>query len=328
MFEYISSVGDKLLNSKCYYYAAIWFSRLSEIDAKMKRKQIHEKLINAERLLLSKRKDSKIIWSKSKVCESLEKIKTISLEATHSLKKCSGIFALTHQSDRNDYPDLLGYCYNRICETLISSIANDDISTFKSMYSGFLGTVLLYQEYIRTDTIKKKEDYTQSVNLNVLSTPILEFAKISGLAILWGEFIGSEEWRATVGEELVPYTDKLNVEKYNILLWIIQNITAHKSLLGIGNRAVLEIEWEQRISSAILSHPNYKIAYADYGEKYIISNSKLFTAFTRHSLAFSGVLRDTEELFCVLCVNPHVEDDQKYHSKSAWERIINEDEEV
>ena len=47
----------------------------------------------------------------------------------------------------------------------------------------------------------------------------LEFAKISGLAILWGEFIGSEEWRATVGEELVPYTDKLNVEKYNILLY-------------------------------------------------------------------------------------------------------------
>ena len=212
---------------------------------------------------------------------------------------------------------------------MITAIANDDVTTFNSLYEGFLGTMLLYQEYIRTDLIKRKEEHLQRAVLHVFSAPVLEFAMISGLAILWGEFVGSKEWRETVEKEIESYTDTSKEDKHRVLPHINQVISARKgTLLGIGNRDIIETGWEQMVSAAIRNHPKYKIAYGKFGHKYIVSDSKLFSAFTRHSLAELGVIHDIEELFCVLCVNPHVQENEKYHTRSKWEEIVinNEDE--
>lgn len=327
VLEYAASIGEELLSKKCYYNAAIWFCRLSEMDAKITNRQVYEKLIAIESILLTKKKDPQIIWNDSSINQSIETMKSISQTIPQSLKKCSGIFALTHQDDRTEFPDLLGYCYNRICDCLISAIANNDYPLFKSLYNGFLGTMLLYQEYIRTDVIKRKEEHLQRAVLHVFSAPTLEFAMISGLAILWGEFVGSHEWRETVEEEIKPYTNKSDPEKSSVLQRIVQIISARKgSLIGLGNRDIIEAGWEQRISAAIQNHPNYNTKHGKYGEEYIVSNSKIFTAFTRHSLSL-GILHDTEDVFCVLCINPYVQEDDKYHTRSKWEEIINEDEE-
>lgn len=328
MFEFSFSVGDKILSAKSFYNAAIWFCRLSELQAKIARRRTCEKIINLEKLLIEKKKDPKVIWNDSDISQSLESITNITRIIPQSLKKCSGIFAITHQEKRTEFPGLLGYCYNRFCDCMITSIANDDVTTFKSLYEGFLGTMLLYQEYIRTDLIKRKEEHLQKAVLHVFSAPVLEFAMISGLAILWGEFVDSKEWRAIVEKEIEPYTDTSKEDKHRVLPHINQVISARKgTLLGISNRDIIETGWEQMVSAAIRNHPKYKIAYGKFGQKYIVSDSRLFSVFTRHSLAELGVIHDIEELFCVLCVNPHVQENEKYHTRSKWEEIVNNEDE-
>ena len=326
MFEFAFSVGDKILSDKSFYNAAIWFCRLSELQAKISYRRTCEKIIKLEKLLVDKKRDPKVIWNDSDISQSLESITNISRIIPQSLKKCSGIFAITHQENRTEFPDLLGYCYNRFCDCMITAIVNDDVTTFKSLYEGFLGTMLLYQEYIRTDLIKRKEEYLQRAVLHVFSAPILEFAMISGLAILWGEFVGSEEWRDIVDKEIEPYTDKTSEDKYRVLTQINQIISARKSAsFGIGNRDIIEGGWEQVVSAAMRNHPNYKISYGKFGQKYVVSESKLFSAFAGHCLADLGVLHDVEDFFCVLCINPHVEETEKYHTRSKWEEVVNDE---
>ena len=326
MIELAFSIGDRLFNDKCYYQAAIWFCRLSEMDAKLSYKNVYERIKAMEKSLLAKKKDDKILWAESSISKSIERIKKVSQTIPKSLKRCSGVFALTHQECRTDFPDLFGYCYNRFCECLIDAIANNDYVAFKTFYEGFLSTALLYQEYIRTDVIKIKEEYRQKAVLHVFTAPIFEVAMISGLAILWGEFVETPEWRTIVEEEIKPYTDKSDTEKHSVLPKINQMISARKkSFFGIGNRDLIETRWEQTISAAIRNHPNYQIQYGKFGEQHIVSNSKLFNAFTRNSLVDLGVLHDVEDLFCILCINPYVQDDEKYHSQSKWEEDLDDE---
>lgn len=324
MFAFASSVGERLLESKCYYKAAIWFCRFSELDAKITSLRIYDRMFELENRLLEKKKDPKILWNSSSIEETVEKIKKISQTIQHSLKKCSGIFAITHQENRGNFPDLLGYSYNRICDCLVAAIADDDYASFESLYSGFLATALLYQEYIRTDLVKRKEEYLQSAVLHAFSAPVFEYALISGLAILWGEFSGEETWKKLVEKELQPYADKSNPELNELLPKLNQMTLMHKRpMMGIGNRDILKTDWEQTISAAIRNHSKYKVEYVEYGEKQIVSDSKLFKAFVRASFPEFGVIHDAEELFCVLCVNPHVEEKNKYHTQSKWEEIAN-----
>lgn len=328
MLEFAFSVGDQLLENKCYYRAAIWFYRLSEMDAKLSHQNAYEKIIAIEKTLLSKKIDPKVVWEDSNISQSIARIKKMFQQIPQSLKRCSGAFAITHQENRTEFPDLFGYCYNMFCECLITAIANNDHTAFKTFYEGFLGTALLYQEYIRTDVIKVKEDYKQRAVLHVFLAPIFEFAMISGLAILWGEYVKDPEWRTIVEEEIKPYTNKSDVEKYSILSKINPMISARKNAsFGIGNRDLINARWEQTISAAIRNHPNYQIEYGKYGQQHIVNSSRLFTAFTRNSLVDMGVLHNVEELFCILCVNPFVQDSEKYHSQSKWEEDLNDEDE-
>ena len=219
----------------------------------------------------------------------------------------------------------MGYCYNLISDTLITSIASNDYEGFASLYNGFLPTALLYQEYIRTDLVNPANNYNKQAALRVFASPIVEFSIISGLAILWGEFTDESKWRNAVENEIKPYKDASNIDKHKVLLCIIDTIKNQKSIYcGIGNRNFIQTGWEQLVSSAIRNHPNYKEEYGEHFDKYISSNSRIFSEFSRNHFADFGVLQNTEELFLVLCINPYVNDDEKFHTNSKWEELINE----
>lgn len=111
------------------------------------------------------------------------------------LVKCCGETTLAHWRDREDFPDSLGFCYNQLCEYLVVAIEDDDFESFKSAYSGFFGVVLLYHEYVRSDVVKIKELHKQSAVFHVVTAPLIEYAIISGLAILWGEFSENRQWK-------------------------------------------------------------------------------------------------------------------------------------
>lgn len=327
LYTEAKNIGETLLENKCYYLAAIWFSRLTEIYAKISNRDIFVKFEEIEAELIARKKDLEITWNESDITKNSENIQKLSAQSIHSLKKCSSIFALSHNTNRTEFPDLLGYCYNLICDSLITSIAVDDYETFASLYDGFLGTALLYQEYIRADLVNPANNYNRRAALGVFASPLVEFSMISGFAILWGEFTDAPGWRKSVEKELEPYKDVSDADKHSLLPKIISTIQSHKSIrFGIGNRDSVQTGWKQLVSAAMRNHPNYKETYGDHFDKYIDSKSKLFSAFSRHHLADFGVLEDTEELFLVICINPHVKDEEKFHTNSKWEELINEEE--
>lgn len=327
LYTEANSIGQTLLENKCYYFAAIWFSRLTEIHAKISSKQTFSKFEAIEAELISKKKDTDKKWDESEFAKNEENMQKLSAQSIHSLKKCSGIFALTHDVNRTDFPDLLGYCYNLICDSLVTSITENDHETFASLYDGFLGTAILYQEYIRADLVNPANNYNRQAIFRVFASPLVEFSMISGLAILWGEFTEKSEWRSAVEKELEPYKDIKNADKHSILPKIISTIQTYRSIrFGIGNRDIIQTGWEQSVSAAMRNHPNYKEAYGDHFDKYISSNSKIFSAFSRHHFANFGVLEDTDAFFLVLCINPHVKDEEKFHTDSKWEELINAEE--
>ena len=94
----------------------------------------------------------------------------------------------------------------------------------------------------------------------------------------------------------------------------------------MGERDIIATGWEQRISAVIRNHPNLIIEFDRFGDEHFISGSKIFSSFANTSLFYMDVLHNTEELFCVLCINPLVEEEDKYHTKSKWEEELNNEE--
>ena len=325
LYTEAKNIGENLLENKCYYSAAVWFSRLTEIYSKISSRDIFGKFKELESELIIRKKDDGKTCNESVITKNAENIQKISTQSIHSLKECSSIFALSHNTNRTEYPDLLGYCYNLICDSLVTAIFENDYETFVTLYKGFLGTALLYQEYIRTDLVNPANNYNRQAALRVFASPLVEFSKISGLAILWGEFTDVSKWRNAVESEIEPYKDVSNTDKHKVLLNIIDTIKNYKLFrFGIGNRDLIQTGWEQLVSTAMRNHPNYKEEYGDHFDKYINSKSKIFTEFSRHHFADLGVLQDTDELFLVLCINTYLKDEEKFHTDSKWEELINE----
>lgn len=326
LYTRANNIGQTLLENNCSYLASIWFSRLTETYVKISNRQIYIKLKKIVAELLPKKKEAEVKWDESCVSKNIEDMQKLYVQYIHALKKCSGIFALSHETNRTEFPDLLGYCYNVICDSLVEAICNNDYDAFNDLYKGFFKTVLLYQEYIRTDLANPINNYNPMFAYGVFASPMIEFSIISGLAILWGEFIGDLKWRKTIEIELEPYKDENDVVKHDFLTKMIDIINGKKkNVLGIGNRDLIQTSWEQSVSAVIRNHPNYEVKYGKHFDKYISSESAIFSAFSRHNFASLGVLSDTEELFLVLCVNPYVKDEEKFHTNSKWEELIGEE---
>lgn len=316
--------ANDLMSKKLYFQAMIIYSRFPEFDSKSNIMiGFFEENIP---ILMEKHFEKSILWDEC----NLEALKNKRAEIAKRLPeywvKCSGIFAIQNWETREDYPDLLGFCYNHLCEYLLSAIQNNDLEGFEAAYKDFLSTVLLYQEYVRTDAIKVKESYRQNAVFHVITAPIIEYAMISGLAILWGEFSENEQWRNTVDHELEKFinSDKENLER---LIHISELAAARKDhLFGIGNRDVLQTGWEMCITRAIHQKGLYKFDYEKYGSKIMITNSKLLKAFCRSTFDFRG-LSDSEDVYFVLCVNKYLPNDKKYRGRFKWEENLYEEEE-
>lgn len=240
------------------------------------------------------------------------------------LVKCCGETTLAHWRDREDFPDSLGFCYNQLCEYLVVAIEDDDFESFKSAYSGFFGVVLLYHEYVRSDVVKIKELHKQSAVFHVVTAPLIEYAIISGLAILWGEFSENRQWKELVDAELSEFVSK-DEKKREILTKIIEMLSYRKGhMLGIGNRDLIQTNWVQRITNSIRVSGLCHYEYKDWGIKVLKTESTLLKAFCGTSFENLGFADNVEDLYLILCLNQYVPSEKQYESRSKWEKNLHE----
>lgn len=204
------------------------------------------------------------------------------------------------------------------------AIEDDDFESFKSAYSGFFGVVLLYHEYVRSDVVKIKELHKQSAVFHVVTAPLIEYAIISGLAILWGEFSENRQWKELVDAELSEFVSK-DEKKREILTKIIEMLSYRKGhMLGIGNRDLIQTNWVQRITNSIRVSGLCHYEYKDWGIKVLKTESTLLKAFCGTSFENLGFADNVEDLYLILCLNQYVPSEKQYESRSKWEKNLHE----
>lgn len=319
----IFQLGKQLYEHKRIYSAAVALSHCIEMESKCELALSH--LRNIIPSLERRHFETSIIWEKVSLDCLEKKLYAVETEAPNYLVKCCGIFALDHWENRENCPDFLGFCYNHLCELLLRAIENDDIKKFDVIYKDFFDVVLLYQEYVRTSVIKHKEQHVQNIVVHVATAPFVEYAIISGLAIIWGEFKGNASWGGAVKGALQRYIEQAPEKHTEILKMITKYVEVRRNgILGIGNRDVLQTGWEMRIAEAMRKSENFGIICNQYGTEILKTNSNLLSAFAGVLFGSHVQLDNAEDVFFVLCVNPYLDDDQKYKSQTRWEDQLNE----
>lgn len=321
----VFGLGKLLMNQQQPYMASVVFSRYFSLKAETDRiLMILEVLVPK---LEGKHKEESIVWEYISLSDLKDELYTEDLQVPAYLVKCCGSFALKHWDNREDAPDFLGFCYNRLCESLVSSIEHSDFTAFKTVYKDFLTLSLLYFEYVRTSVIQNKTPYLQDRVAYTATAPLVEFAMISGFAILWGEFIEDLEWRKTVDDGIERYVSE-NPQKNTQTLYDIAKMvqTRRNILIGIGNRDLIQTNWKLRIAQAIMDCEKFRIVHQRPFTKELDTNSKLLKAFI-HTMGNQHLhLYDTEDVFFIISINPYLDDDCKYKSRSGWEAKLHEND--
>ena len=155
----------------------------------------------------------------------------------------------------------------------------------------------------------------------MLTAPIAEWAQIGGLAILWGEFQSDDAWKISV-QKCSDMLIKNNGQMTDLAEKLIEYVQGRDSfLLGIGNRDMLETTWNQIVANTIRDRDICKTEYDMY-ERNLKTDSALLKAFCPRFMV-NGFISDPAEVFWVLCINPYLSEDKKYHTRFSWEDKLN-----
>lgn len=323
----ILQFGVNHLEKEQYLQAGLVFSQLLQLMTKL---ELTVDMLEQDFDLLQKQHiEPSIVLEESKLPSAQQRLDDIKERLPRLLAKCCGSFALAHWTNREDYPDLLGLCYNHTCEVLITSIEKNDYELFNESYTGFLLTMLLYQEYIRTDVVEAKTNLQDHIVIHALTAPIIEYALISGFAILWGELTNAPQWAQLVKAELRIFMEK-DPDHANALRYIAEMAsTVQKSpVLQFGNRWMIHLTWNRRIEDAICQSSLCEFEYEKFGQEVLKTNSKLVQIFCSSISLGVGFLHHVEEIYFICCANDYLPPDMQYKGNSNWEERLNETEDV
>lgn len=316
----VFNLGQYLYDKKLLLEACIISMRFYEYESKLSR---FIKIIESREKEFSKYHiDQAMVWEKPRI----EKLKQV-IEKWKSviptlLFKCSSEFTFKTWELMDEYPDFLGECYNHVCDDAIEAIIQNNANQFRVDFENLSKLMPLYQEYIRTDFLKKKDMYRVEFAYYMFTSPIVEWAQIGGLAILWGEFKSNGDWRSVVDAATTEIfgNDLKGTELAETFIEYSQN--RDKFWFGSGYRDILETEWQQRIARAIRASEGYQTECAMFGMQ-LKTENKLLKAFCS-DFDNMGFTIDPSEVYWVLCINPMLPDEKKFHTKFSWEDRLND----
>lgn len=310
--------GQALNEKKITYCAAVFLAHCFEVISYCEQiiQSINVKLHTLEQMHMEK----SYIWEEVTSQRTIDALNNLVNNIPALLIKNSGSFAVRNWNDREKKPDFLGMCYNHLCEHLIRAIETNDYVKFEALYRDFFSLTLLYQEYVRTNVVKKKEQHLQAAVVYAATDPYVEYGIISGLATLWGEFIADKRWRELVRTTLTQFLQTDPESKKQTLTHIVQVVMGRRTfMVGITNRSVMQTDWEIRVERAIVGNKSFQFEYREFGQKFLKTDSKLLYAFA--GSLFNDLLdfHNTEDVFFIVFINQYLDEDKKYKSHSGWE---------
>ena len=228
-------------------------------------------------------------------------------------------FALNNWDNYNDFPDMLGACYNNICNFLVQSLTKNDFSAFEKTYPSLWKTAILYQELIRNDLVKIKEPYKQNSVIITLSNPILDFGNISGYAYLWGEIIGDKKWQNLIDDCFEKMMSNFKEEKEEKCIRI-SDFLSIPSKLGplFAPRSLLWTSWKSKIENAFLSSGKIEWEHKNFQEV-IKTDSQWLKRLIGTQSGLELMSSDAYEIFGIFILNKYLPEDKKFKTRWGWE---------
>ena len=317
--ENVFSLGKIFLDKGLYFEGCILFTRFYEYESKLSR--FIDVIENKKKELSRYHIDKEQKWDEFRLDKLLGTREKWKAAIPPLLSDCACHFALENWGSKESFPDFLGESFNHICGEAVEAIVSNNIKQFAIDYENLSKLMLLYQEYIRSDFIKNKNIYRVEYAYYMFTSPIVEWAQIGGLAILWGEFFSKTDWMKYVKKGSESILRKQ--EKDDLAEKLVEYVQHRRQfMLGVASRDILETGWKQRVANAILDSGVCKSEYGLYGRELII-DSKLVRSFCPGIIDY-GFMNDPSEVFWVMCVNPFLDEDKKYHTSDSWEDGMNE----
>ncbi len=316
--DHAFGLGKIFSDNELYFEACIIFTRFHEYESKLSRfiYVVNNRKSELEEFHI----DKALLWDNFRLKQLQETMAEWKKKTPTLLSKCSYHFALDNWKNSENFPDFLGESYNHICEDAVDAIICDDIEQFSVDYENLSKIMLLYQEYIRSDFVKKNNLYRAEYAYYMFTSPIVEWAQIGGLAILWGEFHGNMEWKNCVSDGSDAIFVK-NGEKSNLPEKLIEYIQNRNSfMMGIGSRDILETGWQLNVANAIRESDMCETEYGIYGSA-LKTDSKLLKAFCPNIMDL-GFTTDPAEVFWVMCVNPHLPSEKRFKTTNSWDEVM------
>lgn len=319
IFKYISLI-EFFNSNKISYSTVLVLSRLTEISNKVNRfSSIAEDKL---KYLNSKHFEKAYLWKEYDINQISNTIKACVNKYPQYIYDNIFNIALENWKNREEKPDLFGLSYNYICDYLIKSIIDDDIEQFKSFYNKFLEFVLLYQEYIRTDVIKIKENHYQDYVLTTIILPLIDYSVISGLAIIWGEVTRISSWKNIVNNKLDEFINSGNSNDLQIVIdkWLTEADYYKDTKFKMNSRSILHTNWEMNIAKNIQSKNLITFEQDGFYGNSIKTGNPLLDSFCKIRLHDCLSLDNVEEVFYIVSLNNYCSKDKKYISRFNWEK--------
>ncbi|MDD4029267.1 MAG: hypothetical protein PHX86_06140 [Caldisericia bacterium] len=309
----MTSICHYLLEKELYFPSAVATVKLTECNVKIQLALDHINEITTK--LKQKNLDKRYCEEADRLLHELEaNRKSITGKIPQLLAKCSGGFALDHWENREEYPDLLGYIYNYLCEYLISAIEINDFDKFKNGYANFLNIVLVYQEYVRSDLLKIHEEHLVSVMVHVFSTPMIDYATISGLAIIWGEHNSCKKWNNLVENELKEFVDVKKDRAIEILTKWVELMSIERFKFFLGNRDTIITAWKNRVKA--------KMQNISPKKPEILKSIKVIG----YGILKNPEVNHCEQMYMKTCINKYLPENKQYKGVFDREKRIDNDQ--
>lgn len=324
VINYVPQFGEELLEKEKFAGAMIVYSKMSEL--KSKTQDLLPKLTSLLQRIEAFHIEKTIVWSENP-CNSFEDdLEAIIRQMPTKWSKCASAFTLNLWEEYNSFPDLLGECYNYVCEFLIEALENADYSMFSEGYKNLWGLVLLYQEVSRKELIKIKESYRQDAVLAVFSNPIIDYGYISGYAYIFGEIIGDNKWKNIVSQSFEQNVEKMAEDSVNTCERLASIMQIPDILRpGIHNRDIIHTNWKQRIERSINELDCLKWENRQFMQV-LFTESRLLKAAIGFKDDYQLLHCEAYEIFAVEVLNKHLPVDKKFVSRGKWEKKLDDEE--
>lgn len=312
----VYKLGKMFIDKKMFFEGYILFIRFYEYESKIL--TFCEVAEDKEKVLQELHIDFNDEWDKSRLINLYNDFCKYKRNLPEQLLNCSSEFTFGDRDSKLEYPDFLGECFNHIAEDSIRAIVNNDQKQFELDFQNLTKLMLLYAESIRTDADLSSKFFRVETLYYMFTAPIVEWAQIGGLGILWGEFFKDDKWQSIVKKAsdgiLINEENREPRELAERLIEYIQN--RDKFMIGINGKTIIETGRIQAVSNAINNT-------LDENSKLKIK-SKLIKSFcpTFYRLGF---MADPSEVFWVICVNPLLTSDKRFKTKYGWEDKISEE---